>query len=229
MKLYQFDTHCHTAESSSCGVLTAEEVVDAMKQAGYMGTFITDHYNSYHMGRRGLKRLGWKQKVERYLEGYRAAKRRGDEIGVKIFLGLELQPDDSPYEFLIYGPDEDFLFDNGPLYKLPTPELYSLMHENGFLVFQAHPYRYGLGPENPAYYDGIEIVNAQPRHNSYNKLALKFAFEHDIMMIAGGDVHMKEDIGRGGIMLPADINSVSDFINYYKEVRKPELIVTYGA
>ncbi len=48
------------------------------------------------------------------------------------------------------------------------------------------------------------------------------------MVIAGGDVHMEEDIGRGGIMLPGGINTARDFIDYYKEVRRPELIVTYG-
>jgi hypothetical protein len=74
----------------------------------------------------------------------------------------------------------------------------------------------------------MEIVNSQPRHESRNKLALKFAFEHDKMIIAGGDVHMEGDIGRGGIMLPQSINSESDFIEYYKNIKRPELIVTYG-
>lgn len=102
------------------------------------------------------------------------------------------------------------------------------MHENGFLVFQAHPYRSGLSPENPAYIDGIEIVNAQPRNRSHNPLALKFAAKHDVMIIAGGDVHMANDIGRAGIMVPEMVDSVEDFIAFYREVRTPELIITCG-
>jgi len=228
MRLYQFETHCHTAESSPCGVLTAAEVVDGMKEAGYMGTFITDHFYGRAFDRGPMAHLSWEEKAHRYLAGYRAARRRGDEIGVRVLLGLEVQPEDSPFEFLVYGPDERFILEQGPFYKLPTPEFYRLMNENGFLVFQAHPYRFGLSPENPEYFDGIEIVNAQPRNQSRNRLALRFAQEHDIMIIAGGDVHMWDDIGRSGIMLPDTIYTVTDFLEYYKTVFTPELIVTYG-
>ena len=229
MRFCQFETHCHTAETSPCGVLTAVEIVDGMKAAGYAGTFITDHFYSRFFERGHLAALPWEEKAEKYLTGYRAAKKRGDEVGVKVFLGLEVQLEDSPFEFLVYGPDEQFLIKAGPFYRLSTPEFYAMMHENGFLVFQAHPYRFGLSPENPAYFDGIEIVNAQPRGNSRNKLALKFARENDIMVIAGGDVHLLCDIGRAGIMLPEDIGSVADFIEFYRKVRTPELIVTFGA
>ena len=72
------------------------------------------------------------------------------------------------------------------------------------------------------------MLNAQPRNDSRNKLALEFAHKNDIMKIAGSDVHVKEDIGRSGIMLPGNINSTKDFIDYYKKVRTPELIITYG-
>jgi len=229
MKLYQFETHCHTAEVSPCGVLTAEQIITGLKKADYMGTFITDHFYSRFFHMRGIENLSWKSQAESWLAGYRAAKIKGDEAGIKVFLGLEVNPDGSRYEFLVYGPDERFIIENGPFYKLTVSELYSLVHENGFLMFHAHPYRYGLSPEDPAFYDGIEIVNSQPRHESRNKLALQFAFEHDKMIIAGGDVHMEGDIGRGGIMLPGSINSVAGFIEYYKNLRRPELIVTYGA
>ena len=228
MKQYQFEMHCHTFETSPCGILSAAEVVDGMKEAGYMGTFITDHFYSRFFKKRGIDQLEWKDQADQYLKGYRAAKKRGDEIGIKVFLGLEVQTEDSPFEFLVYGPDEQFIYDNGPFYTLSTPAFYDLMHSNGFLVFQAHPFRFGLSPENPAYFDGIEIVNAQPRNESRNKLALKFAYDNDVMVIAGSDVHMIEDIGRSGIMIPEDINSPEDFIRFMKETRTPELIVTYG-
>ena len=229
MRFCQFETHCHTAETSPCGVLNAAGVVDGLKAAGYAGTFITDHFYSRFFERGAMAALTWQEKAEKYLAGYRAAKTRGDEVGVKVFLGLEVQPEDSPFEFLVYGPDERFIIEQGPFYRLNTPDLYALMHENGFLVFQAHPYRFGLSPENPEWFDGIEIVNAQPRGISRNKLALKFAQDNDIMVIAGGDVHLLCDIGRSGIMLPEDIGSVAEFLAFYTEVRTPELMVTCGA
>lgn len=229
MKYEQFETHCHTAEVSRCGVLRADEVVDGLKAAGYAGTFITDHYNARFFEQPGLIGLGWKEKIARYLAGFHKAKKRGEEAGLTVMLGLEVQIDNSPYEFLVYGPDEQFLAEAGPFYKLPMRDFYQLMSQNGHLVFQAHPYRYGLSPENPAFFDGIEIVNSQPRHESRNKLALKFAYAHDIMIIAGGDIHMAEDIGKSGIMLPADTDSIEKFLSYYRQVRRPELIVTCGA
>ena len=228
MKYFQFETHCHTSQSSPCGVLSGEEVAEGMKEAGYAGTFITDHFYSRFFRKRGIEDKEWRVQVEQYLAGYRAAKKRGDEIGIKVFLGLEVQPEDSPFEFLVYGPGEKFLIDNGPFYNLSTPDFYSLMHKHDFLVFQAHPYRFGLSAENPKYFDGIEIVNAQPRNESRNKLALSFAAKNNVLTIAGGDVHMKGDIGRCGIMLPESINSTRDFIEYYKKVKVPELIITYG-
>jgi hypothetical protein len=228
MRLYQFETHCHTAESSNCGVVHAADAVDAMKQAGYMGTFITDHFYSRFFKKRKLAHLDWEVQVDRYLAGYKAAKKRGDEIGFKVFLGVEVQAEDSPFEFLVYGPDEAFLKQNGPFYKLSTPELYALMHENGFLMFQAHPFRYGLSPENPKYFDGIEIVNAQVRNDNRNKRALEFARRNKVMKIAGSDVHVLSDIGKSGIMLPGSVNAAQDFIAYYKKVKAPELIITAG-
>jgi len=228
MRLKQFETHCHTSETSPCGKISGSQVVDGLKAAGYMGTFITDHFYSRYFERGSLKDLAWEDKAERYLAGYRAAKKRGDQIGIKVFLGLEVQAEDSPFEFLVYGPDEEFVIKSGPFYKLSTPELYDFVHSNGFLMFQAHPYRFGLSPENPEYFDGIEMVNAQPRNDSRNKLALKFAFDNDIMTIAGSDVHVTEDIGRCGIMIPESINSPLEFIEYYKGKRNPELIITYG-
>ena len=228
MKLYQFETHCHTAETSPCGILTAVEVVDGLKAAGYRGVFITDHFYSRFFETRGISALPWEQQAELYLAGYRAAKKRGDEIGLLVFLGLEVQPEDTPFEFLVYGPDEQFIIEHGPFYRRSTKELYALMHAHGYLVFQAHPYRFGLSPDDPAHFDGIEIVNAQPRNLSHNKRAVEFASTHDVMLIGGSDVHMKGDIGRGGIMLPESVESVQSFIEYMKEVKAPELIVTYG-
>ncbi len=228
MKFVQFETHCHTAESSPCGVLTAAEVVDGLKAAGYNGVFITDHFYSRFFDTPGIAELPWEGQAEKFLAGYRIAKKRGDEIGLKVFLGLEVQPEDTPYEFLVYGADERFVLEQGPFYQLTTKQMVDLMHSHGLLVFQAHPYRFGLSPDDPGHYDGIEIVNAQPRNVSHNRRALQFAFSHDVMVIAGSDIHMKGDIGRGGIMLPEGIESPEGFIEYLKEVRTPELIVTYG-
>ncbi len=228
MKLFQYEVHCHTAETSPCGILGAVDVVDGLKAADYRGVFITDHFYSRLFEKQEYAGLSWEWQAEKFLAGYRAAKKRGNEVGLQVFLGVEVQPEDTPYEFLVYGLDEQFIIEQGPFYRLTTPELYALMHQHGFLVFQAHPYRFGLSPDDPSRFDGIELVNAQPRNRSHNRRALDFAFSHDVMLIGGSDVHMRGDIGRGGIMLPDGVDCGRDFVEYMKEVRRPELIVTYG-
>ena len=36
MRLKQFETHCHTSETSPCGKISGSQVVDGLKAAGYM-------------------------------------------------------------------------------------------------------------------------------------------------------------------------------------------------
>ena len=41
---YLYETHCHTKESSACGLATADEMIAAYHQKGYRGVIITDHF-----------------------------------------------------------------------------------------------------------------------------------------------------------------------------------------
>ncbi len=228
MKLKEIETHCHTKEVSPCSKISAVEIVRLYHQKGYHAVFITDHFISLYFEDNNMHKKSWEEKVDIYLSGYRAAKKEGDKLGLKILLGMEVQPVSSPYDFLVYGADEAFIKEEGPFYMLETKDFYSLMRKNGFIVFQAHPYRYGLAPENPKYYDGIEIFNAHPRQQSRNNLALKFAYEHRLWTIAGSDTHRPEDAGRSGVMMPEYIGSEKAFVEYYKTAGSPELIIISG-
>jgi len=225
MKLVEFETHCHTKETSICSKISAGDIIRAYAEKGYNAVFITDHFYAKFFDRPDLKRLDWKDKADKYLAGYRAAKKTGRECGVNVLLGMEVQPADAPYDFLVFGMEEGDVYDMEDAYRLEMPEMYEYMHEKGYLVFQAHPYRYGLQPAAPEHYDGIEIFNAHPRHNSRNKHALNFAYEHDLLTIAGSDVHRLEDVGRSGVMMPEDIRTEKDFVHYYRTVGSPELII----
>ena len=60
-----------------------------------------------------------------------------------------------------------------------------------------------------------------------NKLALEFADSYSLMTSSGSDYHMREDVARGGIMVPDHIASMADLVAYLKERRHPELIITF--
>lgn len=226
--MMQVETHCHTKDVSICGKVSAVDAVRLYDRAGYKMIILTDHYYEYFWDSPKIKRRPWEKKIEAYLAGYRAAKEMGEKLGITVLQGMEIQFDQyKPYDFLVYGPDEQFLLDHPYLNQLSPAEFHGICLRNDFLMFQAHPYRYDKAPVQPIVYDGIEVYNAHPRHNSHNRLAVHFAREHGLKLISGSDFHKEEDCGRGGIMLPEDIRTMREFIDYYKENSAPELIITF--
>ena len=233
MKCYQAETHCHTSEVSPCSRIPAHYLVEGYLDAGYRYMFVTDHYHPVVLEHPSLDGKTWEERIDFFWSGYEAARKAAEGSGLLVLpameVALNIQPNGLGDDFLIYGASKEFLKSEPYLYRLGYQDFYQKMHENGFLVFQAHPYRYGLHPVEPICYDGIEMVNTHPRHLSHNALAANFATEHGLWVIGGSDAHGEEDIGRGGVMLPDGIESAGDFIQYYKENGSPELIVTFGA
>jgi len=234
MIYYQAEMHCHTREASQCSRLPAEYLVKGYAELGYKYVFITDHYHPMNFGEDWTKGKPWGELVDHYLSGYHTAQKTAKSTDLKVMLGMEItlgidEATGMGTDFLVYGFDEEFLYDNGCLYEIPFQEFYKLMNKEGFIVFQAHPYRNGGSPIEPICYDGIEIVNTHPKHNSRNKLATKFAIDNSLYMIGGSDAHAEADMGRGGIMLPGDIEKPMDLVDFYRENGSPELIVTFGA
>ena len=234
MKLYSAEMHCHTKEVSPCSRIHAKYLVGEYIDLGYRYMFITDHYHPMVFETQRMSGKAWNDRVDIYLSGYKAAQKAAEGSSLKVLLGMELtlgmnKTNDLGFDFLVFGFDEDFIRNNPYLYNMEYMEFYEAAKKKGFLVFQAHPYRYGLTPVEPICYDGIEIVNANTSHNSRNQLAISFAMEKGLYTIGGSDAHSEEDAGRGGIMLPGDIETPADLVQYYKENGSPELIVTFGA
>ncbi len=234
MKYYQAEMHCHTKEVSPCSRIPANYLIEGYKEAGYRYVFTTDHYHPDVFETPKLKRKSWDKKIDHFWNGFETAKKSAQGTYITVLCGMEValgidRDSGLGSDFLVYGFTKEFLLDEPNLYELNYQDFYQKMKENGFLVFQAHPYRYGLTPVEPVCYDGVEMVNTHPRHFSRNKLAIEFAATHDLLVIGGSDAHSEEDVGRGGVMLPCGIQSEQDFVQYIKENGSPELIVTFGA
>ena len=227
-RLREIETHCHTKEVSPCSRISAEELVTLYHQYGYYAVFITDHFKDEVFEQEKMRGKSWAEQADLYLSGYKNAKRMGDKLGIKVFLGLEVTPAASPYDFLVYGADEAFIKEQGPFYQLEMPEFSDLMHKNGKLIFHAHPFRYELEPEDPQYYDGIEIFNAHPRMQNRNQMALQLANEHGLWTISGSDAHHEGDAGRSGVMMPESVDSEAAFVDYYRQNGSPELIIVFN-
>lgn len=227
--LHPAETHCHTKETGPCSLIPAEYLVKEYLSEHYRYLFITDHMHEVNFEADVYKGWSWEALVDRYLSGYRAAKKAAEGTDLIVMLGMEVTlKGKSPIDFLVYGEDEQFIYDHPFLYDTDYESFYKLVRQNGFLSFEAHPYRYGGEPVQPICYDGIEIFNAHPRHLSRNQKAVQFAREKELYVISGSDAHAEEDIARGGVMLPDGIESGADFVRYIKEHGSPELIITFG-
>ena len=222
--MYKYDLHVHTSEVSQCGKVGARDVVNLYKQAGYAGIVITDHYFKEYF--EGMKLQNWNDKIDRYLEGYKAARDEGMKVGLNVMLGMELRFYDCINDYLIFGIDEDFLREYPELYNYNLRQFRSFIDgaNKEILIYQAHPFRTGMTIQNPVYLHGVEVYNGNPRHNSRNSLARLFADENNLKVISGSDFHQVMDLARGGIMAEDKINDMKELVRLFKDGIGFELI-----
>jgi predicted metal-dependent phosphoesterase TrpH len=234
---YKLEMHLHTGETSRCGRISGSKVAELYKAAGYEGIVVTDHYHRGYFEKkftsRRLQEMTWAEKIEQFLSGYRGALETGKLLGLTVLLGMEIRFDESKNDYLVYGLDETFLRDCAQLYSLGLQNFRRLLQEKlgdgNFLIYQAHPFRPGSSPANPADLDGVEVYNGNPRHNSRNHSALRFAEKNRLRRISGSDFHRRVDLARGGMIFPEKVTTNRQLLQLLQEQQQLELIRTAGA
>lgn len=222
MSAFRIDMHVHTKNVSPCGKIDARDVARLYKGAGYDAVVITDHYYQGYFDSLGT--LSWEAKIDRFLEGYREAQTTGKKTGLTVLLGMELRFITNENDYLVYGVTESFLKEAPPLFEMRLEEFYDVSREHNMLIYQAHPFRPGMIAANPAFLDGVEVFNGNPRHNSRNDLARQFAARHQLAMISGSDFHQQEDLGRGGMLLTTKIRSNAELVAVLRDNGPVELL-----
>ncbi len=211
---YLVETHAHTSEVSRCARCYAPEFGELFAAHGYSTVFLTNHFTSYTFLKAGLQ--SWNEWVDYFLRGYElaaeAAKGR-----FRVILGMEICFDEGDNDYLIYGITEKFLRENEGLTALSPKTFYPLAKENGLLVVQAHPFRFGMTLTKPDYLDGYEVFNGNPRHNSNNEFAALWAKKYEKLTTAGSDFHQPGDCGASGMIFNNDIRTNEDFITALKK------------
>ena len=226
LKKYLYEMHLHTKDTSNCANVKASVAVEEYIKAGYDGIVVTDHLSPSTYMKYGRELLPWKKKVDFFLRGYKAAKKAANGR-IPVLLGMELRyrTSEGDNDYLVYGITEDFLYNTPELLNLNSKKFYELTQKNGFLVFQAHPFRVGMKVTNPKFLDGIEIFNGNPRHNSSNDIAEMWAKKYGLMVTSGSDYHEIEDLGTGGIYFNKDIKDnktlVEELLKKDYELKKP--------
>ena len=205
-------------EASACANSSAADMADKYKAEGYDGIFITDHFFN---GNSAVPRdLPWKERIELYCAGYENAKKRGKEIGLDVFFGIEYGNGGS--DFLIYGLDRQWLLDHDHILDMGLTQFLELARSEGAFAVQAHPFRdypYIRSTTHcPHFVDAIEIINAShPLDTPFNDRAAEFARWYDLPVTAGSDAHNTTDRWYGGgVVSETPFKSYKDYAEAVK-------------
>ncbi len=200
------ELHCHTATGSGCGKIPPEEIAWLYKEAGYYGVVITDHFyvKLHHAGDKDEYRF----KVDKLLTGFRRAKKNAPK-GFPVLLGAEigLGVEDDKNHYLIYGVNEEFLYNNIEIAEMSLAEIRVFLHENNMLIYQAHPFRDRYTPADPKLLDGAEAFNDPRLNGDYNVLADNWTKANNVQQISGSDCHRYDSIASGGVCFPTPIDT----------------------
>jgi len=202
---YLYETHLHTSQGSACGSNTGSEMAKAAKDYGYTGIIVTDHF--FYGNTAVDRKLPWNDWVDKYCEGYFDAKKTGDEIGLQVFFGWESSY--NAMEFLIYGLTPDWLHKHEEIRDCSVKEQYEMVHRDGGIVIQAHPFReadyIGEKIQYPYDVDGVEVLNISNGVKSgyglnacpWDDEAYEYARRYNLHATSGSDVHSVKMMGCG--------------------------------
>ena len=213
----KFELHAHTAECDVVAKLGGADLVKSYIDAGYDGIVITDHYFShfYEWFSDEITEQSQKSVIDRYLKGYRAARREAEKSGFVVLCGAEVRFDGSINDYLIYGLEESDFYNLPLLNRLGGIDELVRVVPDYAVVVQAHPFRDNMTVSNPCNLFGIEVYNGGT-DSFRNEMAKIFAEHYEKAMTSGSDVHSEKAVARGGIATECDIRSSRDLVEVLK-------------
>ena len=188
---FTIELHAHTNPVSSCSDLPPAEMVLLCKQAGAQGVVVTNH-----------TRIGDKEKytreewAEHQLKDFREALEAGNQLGIRVYLGMEIRFPENRNEYLVFGIDEDFVYRVYDYLDKDLHTFYRDFHCPELLIIQAHPYRDGLVEVDAGDLDGYEVFNLHPSHNSRVSVAAAHYAKHGGVITGGTDFHHRGHEGQ---------------------------------
>ena len=207
------DMHTHSSGISGCCRLNVFEIVDAAKDVGLDGIILTNHY--YSDGADDYESQA--DYVECYIKEYELARAYGEKVGLKVFFGIEVTPEFMErLHLLVYGVETDFLRNNPQLCDLSLKELYELVHENGGILVEAHPFRHNCPIIDTNYLDALEI-NCHPLYKTTHFDDVKNgALQGKVKLTCGSDYHGDTYRAFCGVYFPDNVEEIGDITDYIK-------------
>lgn len=207
-RIYLYETHLHTYPVSACARASVRESLEFYKSAGYAGVFITNHFLDGNVNIE--KSRPYEERLRFYFSDYEEALAIGREIGIDVFLGVEMS--DWGTDFLIYGLDSQWYFAHPEIEGMDRVEQLKLLASEGALIVHAHPFRgYDCMKLFPKHVHGAEVYNAC-RTDFENAMAKQYADNYNLLHFAGTDNHNAgRQITFGGMQTTRKITSERDF------------------
>ncbi len=196
------DLHNHTATSSPCSIMEAEELIAAALDTDLDAICVTDHH---------------------FIEGAEVAQALGREFGFPVFKGIEVTSDHG--DMLVFGCYRDIR----P--GIALEDLRELVDADGGVIFAAHPFHEWGGatiegtvlasglkllvdwrdiPELDLL-DGLEVLNGQVKPAN-NDRARTLAGNLGLPGIAGSDAHSVDMVGRAATRFPHAIETDEELV-----------------
>ena len=218
--MYKYELHCHTGDVSLCAKISPEDLVQRYQDAGYNGLVLTNHFSPMTFWRSAM--IPTKKQKAHYLSAYHRMRQFAGD-GFTVLLGIELRHYATVNDYLVYGVEEDWLMRQDNMLSWNSEEMSRRIHAEGYLVYQAHPYRPFIHRCEPALLDGIEVFNGHT-DEAANTKAMLWATQCGKPKTSGSDTHTAEDAIRGGILTRTPILYNSDLLSVLKNGRFIPLI-----
>ncbi len=181
---YQIELHAHTFPVSECSQVSPKDMVETYKNLGYDAIAITNHLMYQH------NRISKEEHIDNFVCDFEQAKKYGDELGLKVYLGAEIRFTENNNDYLIFGINKKMLLEIYDLLPLGIENFRKAYPMPDSVFLQAHPMRDGNETVDSSLLDGIEVFNMHPGHNSKVGLASIYADKNNLSIItAGSDFH----------------------------------------
>lgn len=208
--MFKYEMHLHTSRCSKCARSTIEEMMIALKEKGYTGAVVTNHF--YRGNTAVDRKLPWKKFVEAYEEDYLTGKALGKRLDFDVIFGIEeCYLPNIAKEILIYGITPDELKQVPDFKSYTIEQIARFVQDNGGFISAAHPFRIGQYNPEPTfipdyrYLNGVELNFGHSENR--NDMAERFAKNHNLKLISGSDAHniSESQLGTTGIAVETRI------------------------
>ena len=214
--MYRYETHLHTFPVSKCGKASVRETVELYHKLGYDGMFVTNHFLD---GNINIDRnCPYEEKINFYFSDYEEAVAIGRELGIKVFLGVEISHGGT--DFLVYGLDKAWYLAHPEIMEKPKSQELKFLMDQGALVIQAHPYREAGYIDHirlyPRCVHGVEVLNSSML-DEVNAMAEHYQKSYGLLAFAGSDNHAGAARQKlAGLASETPVENEKDFVERVK-------------